>query len=314
MKNTSTNHGYVGAVSTHRPAVNNRRAAGFFLIGILISTAMLWMIKTLGAGYGPFQIMLARAVVMAAVLAPLALAQRSLPRVSGTPLKLAGRSLLTFGGQAMGIAAVVALPIAQAQSLSFTKGFIVLALAALVLNERVGLRRWAAMAVGMAGVLIIFQPGASPDQAIDPACFLALGSAACFAASTIAVKSLTRDTNRLTLLFWGAVGQSLLSLPFALLWWVTPTADDLLMMACLGLVGIAMQAAMLSAWRLGDVSALAPLDYLRLLTGTVLGFAAFGEVPGPAVLAGAGLIIAANLAAAWPMAGRAGAAGPAGPA
>lgn len=293
VKNSLTNHQFVGVAPV---AVNNRRATGFFLIGVLISTAMLWMIKTLGQDYGAFQIMLARGGVMAVLLAPIALIRRAPPRVSGTPLKLAGRALLTFGGQAMGIAAIAALPIAQAQSLSFTKGFIVLALAALVLGEQVGPRRWGAMLLGMAGVLIIFQPG----QTIDPACFLALGSAVCFASSTIVVKELTRQTDRFTLMFWGAVGQSALSLPLALIWWVTPTADDLIMMAALGLVGIAMQAVMLSAWRLGDVSALAPLDYLRLVTGSILGFLVFGEVPGPAVLAGAALIIAANLVASWP--------------
>jgi drug/metabolite transporter (DMT)-like permease len=290
-----TNHQFVGRQIAAYPLARNGRAAAFYLVGVLISTAMLWMIKTLGQDYGPFQIMLARGGVMAAVLAPFALMRRSVPRVSGTPLKLAGRSLLAFGGQAMGIAAIAALPLAQAQSLSFTKGFIVLALAVMVLGERVGLRRWGAMALGMVGVLIILQP----NQGLDPASFLALGSAACFAASTIVVKELTREADRLTLMFWGAVGQSALALPLALLWWVVPGTEDLVIMLCLGLVAIVLQAVMLTAWRLGDVSVLAPLDYLRLITGTVLGFLAFGEVPGPAVFVGAALIIAANLAVSW---------------
>ncbi len=164
---------------------------------------MLWMIKTLGQDYGPFQPLLGRGDVMALILAPFALLRRSVRRISGTPLELAGRSLLAFGGQAMGIAAITALPLAQAQSLSFTKGFVVLALAAMVLHERAGMRQWVSMGVGMAGVMNILQP----NQGSDPAGFLALCRAACLAASTIA-----------------------------------------------------LQAAMLSAWRLGDVSALAPLD------------------------------------------------------
>jgi drug/metabolite transporter (DMT)-like permease len=276
--------------------VNNSRAALFFLAGMMISTAMLWMIKTLGQDYGPFQIMLARGGVMVVVLAPFAMMRRSVPRVSGTPLKLAARSLLAFGGQAMGIAAIAALPLAQAQSLSFTKGFIVLGLAALVLRERVGMRRWSMMGLGMVGVVIIVQP----SHDVDPNSFLALGSAACFAASTIVVKELTREADRLTLMFWGAAGQSVLALPLALIWWVTPRPEDLMIMLCLGLVAIVLQAVMLSAWRLGDVSALAPLDYLRLVTGTALGFLVFGEVPEPAVFVGAALIVIANIAASWP--------------
>lgn len=290
-----TNHHFVTPDTAIAPRADNARAAWFFMLGVLISTAMMWMIKTLGQDYGPFQIMLARGAVMAVALAPFALARRAIPRVAGTPLKLAGRSLLAFGGQAMGIAAIAALPLAQAQSLSFTKGFIVLALAALVLREDVGLRRWLAMLVGFVGVLVALQPG----QGFDPAALLAVGSAVCFAASTIVVKELTRDTDSLTLMFWGAAGQSALALPLALIWWVAPTAGDWGIMVCLGLVAIGLQATMLTAWRLGDVSALAPLDYLRLVTGTALGFLAFGEVPGPAVFAGAALIVAANLAAAW---------------
>lgn len=281
------------------PLPDNRKAAGFFLAGVLISTAMLWLIKTLSLDYGPFQIMLARGAVMALVLAPLALRRRSVPRVSGTPIKLVGRSLLAFGGQAMGIAAIAALPIAQAQSLSFTKGFIVLVLAAAVLRERVGWRRWTAMLLGMIGVLIIFWPGFQAGNTFDPNSFLALGSAACFAASTIVVKKLTREADTLTLMFWGAVGQSVLALPLALWWWTAPQPGDWLILLSVGLVAIAMQAVMLTAWRLGDVSALAPLDYLRLVTGAVLGFVAFGEVPGPAIFAGAALIIAANIAVSW---------------
>lgn len=294
-KNTLTNQKFVGRQIADYPPVQNGRAAAFFMLGILISTAMLWMIKTLSQDYGPFQILLARGAVMAVLLAPFVLVRRSVPRVSGTPLKMVGRSLLAFGGQVMGIAAIAALPLAQTQSLSFTKGFIVLGLAAAVLGERVGPRRWGAMVLGMVGVVIIVQP----NQEFDPASFLALGSAACFATSTIVLKGLTREADRLTLMFWGAFGQAALALPLALLWWVALAPGDWLMMLCLGLVAIALQAAMLSAWRLGDVSALAPLDYLRLVTGSVLGFLAFGEVPGPAIYAGAALIIAANLAASW---------------
>lgn len=294
-----TNHEFVGSRTAPSHVPDNRKAAGFFLAGVLISTAMIWLIKTLSLDYGPFQILLARGSVMALLLAPLALRRRSVPRVSGTPLKMVGRSLLAFGGQAMGIAAIAALPLAQAQSLSFTKGFIVLILAAVVLGERVGWRRWAAMLLGMTGVLIILQPGLQSGNALDTNSFLSLGSAACFAASTVVVKQLTSEADSLTLMFWGAVGQSVLALPLALWWWTVPEPGDWLNLLSVGLVAIAMQAVMLTAWRLGELSVLAPLDYLRLVTGTLLGFVAFGEVPGPAIFAGAALIIAANIAASW---------------
>lgn len=273
-------------------ASDNRAAAGFFLLGVLVSTGMVYLIKTLGQEFTPFQIMLARGAVMAVLLAPLALRRRALPpALNGAPWLMAVRALTTFGGQAFGIAAIAALPLAQAQSISFAKGFLVAGLAVAILNERVDARRWAAIAIGFVGVLAALEPGGG----LSPGVFYALASAACFAASTIMVKQLTRDTDSLTLMVWGAVGQAVLSAPLAALHWRTPDGADWLFLGLLGVLAIALQSAMLAAYRRGDVSALAPLDYTRLLTGAAVGFVAFGEVPSPAVIAGAILIVAANL-------------------
>jgi drug/metabolite transporter (DMT)-like permease len=286
-----------------KPYTDNTKASLFFVCGVVISTAMVWMIKTLGQDYGAFQILLARSAVTGMCLAPF-LARRVFKAggfgglASGlndgaSPWKLANRSLLAFGGQAFGIAAIVSLPIAQAQALSFTKGFIVLGLAVLVLREDVGLRRWLAMAIGFSGILVAVQPSGD----FDPAALYAIASAVCFAFSTIVMKQLTQQADNLTLMGWGALAQSAMALPFALFGWVWPNLNDLGIMVCFGLVAIVLQNIMLAAYRIGDVSALSPLDYLRLITGTILGFFAFGEVPTLAILIGAGLIIVANLVA-----------------
>jgi drug/metabolite transporter (DMT)-like permease len=285
---------------------DNTKASFLFMCGVVISTAMVWMIKTLGQDYGAFQILLARSAVTALCLAPF-LAFRVFKGgglgqlIQGTkdgylPWKYASRSLLAFGGQAFGIAAIVSLPIAQAQALSFTKGFIVLGLAVLVLREDVGLRRWLAMAIGFAGILVAVQPSSS----FEPAAFYAIASAVCFAFATIVMKQLTQEADNLTLMGWGALSQTALALPLALFGWVTPNLYDFGIMICFGLVAIVLQNVMLAAYRIGEVAVLSPLDYLRLITGMILGFFAFGEVPTPAILLGAGLIIVANLVASRP--------------
>jgi drug/metabolite transporter (DMT)-like permease len=286
-----------------KPRTDNKKASLLFLIGLVISTAMVWMIKTLGQNYGPFQIVLARNVVTAACLLPFFafrflksgwltnFAARLNPNAS--PWKLVIRSLLAFGGQAFGISAIAALPLAQSQALSFTKGFIVLALAVMVLREDVGVRRWMAMGLGFIGVLVAVRPGTE----FDPAAFYAIASATCFAFATIVMKQLTAQTDNLTLMTWGSLAQAGLALPFAIIWWAPPTPSDWLIMLCLGLVAILIQNIMLSAYRLGDVSVLSPLDYLRVVTGSILGFLAFGEVPTLATIIGAILIIVANVVA-----------------
>ncbi len=273
------------------PATDNGRASLWFCAALFVSVGNIWLIKTLGPDYTPFQLLLLRGLVMALILAPFALRTRAAPPIADGPMRLAARSVIAFGGQAFGIAALAALPIAQAQTLSFTKGFIVVGLAVLILHERVTVRRWAALAVGFAGVVIALDPGGG----FDPAVGFALASAACFAVSTIIVKQLTREADNLTLLFWSGLGQAALSAPFCLFLWRPPTGEDLAGMAMLGVLALGMQASMLMAYRTGDISALAPLDYLRLLAGALLGWLAFAETPTPALLVGAALIIAANL-------------------
>jgi drug/metabolite transporter (DMT)-like permease len=282
---------------------DNRKATFLFLIGLLISTAMVWMIKTLGQDYSPFQIVLSRNAVTAICLLPFfAFRLLKVAKMSGngaslnpnaSPLKLIVRSLLAFGGQAFGIAAIASLPLAQSQALSFTKGFIVLALAVIVLREDVGVRRWLAMGLGFVGVVIAVQPGTD----FDPAAFYAIASAVCFAFATIVMKQLTGQEDNLTLMTWGSLVQAGLALPFALIWWVPPSPTDWGIMVCLGLVAILIQNVMLSSYRLGDVSVLSPLDYLRVVTGGILGFLAFGEVPTLSTIIGAVLIIIANIVA-----------------
>lgn len=264
---------------------------------------MVWMIKTLGQDYNAFQILLARSSVMAVCLSPFLLLRFwraggfTTAKAGGgegaSAWKLASRSLFAFGGQAFGIAAIVSLPLAQSQALSFTKGFIVLGLAVAVLREDVGIRRWVAMLIGFIGVLIAVQPGAG----FEPAAFYAIASAVCFAVATIVLKQLTREADNLTLMGMGALAQSAMAVPFAVIWWVQPSLHDLGIMLCLGLVALVLQNTMLAAYRIGDVSVLSPLDYFRLLTGGILGFFAFGEVPTKAILIGAGLIIIANIIA-----------------
>jgi drug/metabolite transporter (DMT)-like permease len=111
------------------------------------------------------------------------------------------------------------------------------------------------------------------------------------------LKQLTREADNLTLMGMGALAQSAMAVPFAVIWWVQPSLHDLGIMLCLGLVALVLQNTMLAAYRIGDVSVLSPLDYFRLLTGGILGFFAFGEVPTKAILIGAGLIIIANVIA-----------------
>ncbi|MHA1568595.1 MAG: DMT family transporter, partial [Alphaproteobacteria bacterium] len=130
--------------------------------------------------------------------------------------RIATGSLALFGG----FYALTHLPLATAVAISFTKPLFMIFLAVLFLAERVRWRRWAATAVGFAGVLIIVRPSAA---GVDPTALIAVGAALCVAGSMTLIKKLSATEHPATMLIWFGIGTTLVTLPPALLVWETPS-------------------------------------------------------------------------------------------
>jgi drug/metabolite transporter (DMT)-like permease len=115
------------------------------------------------------------------------------------------------------------------------------------------------------------------------------------ALTTLLVRQLSATESSTTITLWQSLlmgGFALLLLPF---FWVTPTPLELALLILVGLVGGAAQWLLTEAWASAQVSALAPYSYSALLWSMLFGFLAFGDLPGPAMLAGSVLIVAAGL-------------------
>ena len=97
-----------------------------------------------------------------------------------------------------------------------------------------------------------------------------------------------------TLVFQCVIGTALLTPP-AILSWSTPASDDLLFFAAMGLISTVSHMLSITAFRLADASTLAPLVYLELIGNALIGYIAFGEIPGTLTAVGAGFIAAAGL-------------------
>ncbi len=243
------------------------------------------------------EIILIRQIVMTAIVAPVI--------ISGLPgsLKTQRPDLhvvrVTCASIAMlaGFTAIIHLPLADATAIAFSKTFFLTIFAILFLGETVGRHRWAATAIGFLGVVIILQPGG--DTGFNIYAAMAVGSAASAGVVMIIIRKLSQVERPVTILTYQAVFVGLIMLPIALYHWVTPTLEEWGLLMLVGMASWAGQMCNIRAFRAGEASAIAALDYARLIYATVIGFLVFGELPKPVTYAGAALIVAGALYTVW---------------
>ena len=182
------------------------------------------------------------------------------------------------------------VPLADAGALSFTTAIFVTIGGALWFREPVGLRRWAAVIVGLLGALVVLKPGAG---VISFGAMLAAVSSALWAVSLLMSKQLARYDSAITISFY----QPLTIIPWAALaaipGWVTPSFDILLVLFGMGIAAAIGNYGYIMALRIADVSISMPADYVRLLWMASWGYWIYGEIPGASTWVGAALIIGA---------------------
>jgi len=279
------------AAATERLRPETRGALGV-LLATLFFVAMDAIAKDLAGRLPPLEVVWARytgqTLFLMAVFAP------RLPRLlRSANIRIQGlRSALLFAVTILYFTSLKYLALAEAASLMQLAPLIIVGLAALVLREQVGPRRWTGVVLGLCGALVILRPGLGVFQ---PAALLALGSAFCLAAYQIATRMLGQaDSIWTTMLYTTGFGTLCASavLPFV---WVTPEAGDLPLLAVIGLVGFVGHLALV--WALGQAPAsqLAPFNYAGIVWAIVFGLVLFGETPQATTLAGAGVIVGAGL-------------------
>jgi len=198
------------------------------------------------------------------------------------------------GGCAMvcGVAALDQLRLADFTAISFSQPLFAVILAVLVLGETVGWRRWGATLVGFIGVVIMVRPGGG---AFEAGALLAVAMAFGIAVAVIMAKRLPAEESQATMLFYFSLATVIVFAVPALAVWRMPTATETLGLIGFGFAGLITQALMIAAYRSGEASVVAPFDYTRLITASILGFALFGELPDLWTLVGAGVIVATTL-------------------
>lgn len=211
---------------------------------------------------------------------------------TGRPYLQVGRSVLLLGATAFFFTSLRYLQLAEAASIGFVSPLIVTVLSVPILGERVGLRRWAGVAAGFLGVLIITRPGSG---VMHWAAALPLGMACCYSMYQIATRGLSGTDHPITTLFYTAVvGAGVMSVlvPFV---WVSPSSAAWLLMVSLGLFGGLGHFMLIQAYRFAEASMLAPFSYSTIITSTAAGYVVFRQLPDAWTFIGAGVVVLSGL-------------------
>jgi drug/metabolite transporter (DMT)-like permease len=182
--------------------------------------------------------------------------------------------------------------LADAMALQFSRPLFMIPLAVLMLGEIVGWRRSLATIAGFIGIVVYSRPFTA---GFDPGVFVGASGALTGALVIVCIKRLSTTEPTPVIMFYYAFWTALLSFVPALWLWVTPTLFELALLVAVGFLGIFGQWMITHGWTLGDTSALAPLDYLRIVYSAVLGYLVFGELPGLWSYAGMALIVTSSL-------------------
>lgn len=248
--------------------------------------------KVLAATLPAVEIVWLRWVGLAVIMAPIiALRGRAMLRSRAPGLQVL-RTVGLVGSAGFFVAGLHFLPLASNAAIAFAAPLFVTALSIPLLGERVGARRWAAVLVGLAGVLIVVRPGSGT---YGVAALLPLLSALSWAFGMIMTRKIALADAPGTTMAWSAfVGLGLLTLavPFE---WRSPSLAEVGISAGMAVASTAAQFLIVKAYRLAKVSVLAPITYVQIVWSGLLGFLVFGNVPDGATVGGSLVIIGSGL-------------------
>lgn len=265
---------------------------------MLASVALFSMmdagLKTLSMHYPPFQVAFLRGASSLPLVLAWALATvgpRALLRVRW-PLHLL-RGALGVVMMASFVYALRSLPLSTAYSLFFVGPLLITALSMPILGERVGPRRWTAIVIGLVGVLVLLRP--TGEGMLSLAGLAVLLAALGYAVSAITVRIVARTDPTQAITFWLLALMALAAGLLALPQWIPLRAEHGWIIAGIGLAGAVGQWSITEAFRLGEASAIAPLEYTALVWGVLLDASLWGVLPDAVTWLGAAIIVASGL-------------------
>lgn len=178
-------------------------------------------------------------------------------------------------------------------AIQFSVPILIAVISAKLLGERLDARRWIAILVGFAGVLLIVRPG---SQGFHPAIILSLINAVLYALFNMLTRRLAATELPATTQLWSAMGAAVLLTPFGIMNWTPPQdAVSWFLVLSMGVFGGLGHLMVTQAHRYASAAVLGPFLYQQIIYMTLFGWLIFGHVPDVAVIGGASIVVASGL-------------------
>ncbi len=284
------------AAAVARPRLADASTAlgiGLALLAFALFSSMDAMIKWLSADYPVHEMLFFNA---AFGLLPVALMTWRAGGLGQLRTRRLGLHLLRAGcGMIGGFCAFTAyslMPLAAAYAFIFTTPLLITLLSVPLLGETVRWRRWSAVLVGFAGVLIMLQPG---NGSFELAAGAALAAATASALSIILVRKLSASETTASIAFYTNAAVAVVMGCLLPIGFVPPSLADLALMALAGLTGGAALMLLIAGYRRAQAAVVAPFQYSQMLWGVVLGWLLWGDLPSSAIALGATFVVASGL-------------------
>jgi len=265
------------------------------LLGMLMFSLNDVMGKWLVATYSVGQLMLIRSLAALVVLSPFfwRTGWHRLVDVHRPWLHLLRSALFAIEASAFYFA-VAYMPLADAVTYWLAAPIYVAALSPLLLGEKVGWRRWTAILVGFAGVLIALEPS---REALTLPALIAFAGSFAFGLAMVLGRTL-RAAPDTTLVFWQIAGSAVLAGIWCLVdpkGWLSMSPVDFGQLCLLGVVAMGAHMLVNRSLKLADAATVVPLQYTLLIWAILFGWIFFADTPRPVMLVGAGFIVASGL-------------------
>ncbi len=253
-----------------------------------------WLIQTLPVLEVVWLRFLFHTLLTSALLAPVY--GRDMLRLRRTGLHLL-RALMLASMTALNFWALQYLQLAETGAIQFSVPLLIALFSAWWLGERLDWKRWLAILVGFAGVLLVIRPG---TQGFHPAILLSVLNALLYAGFNMLARSMAATESPAATQLMSALGATVVLAPFALAQWQTPPTLQAwaLLIGC-GLFGGFGHFFVAQAHRYASAATLGPFLYQQILYMTLWGWLLFGQVPDAPVLIGAAIVVASGLALLW---------------
>ena len=291
---------------------SNLKGIGFLLLAMLIGSLQAVAVKWIGGNYSVLEIVTFRSLVAL----PITLlffrleGKKGLPTTNQPMLQYA-RGLFLFLSYTTFMMGLAALPLADIESIRFSGPMMITILSVLMLGEKVELRRWLALIVGFAGILLIVKPGSTN---FNEGSLFVLISVLFYALTVILTRKMKATDSSATMAYFsswvyliaafifsplaaavGEIPNAHPSIAFLFHAWTMPTLLDLFIMSGLGLIWACWAYFATRAYSVAQASVIAPFEYASLPINVMWGFLIWHEIPAGMTIAGAVLTLLSGL-------------------